>query len=320
MKVQQKSGFTLIELLVVIAIIAILIALLLPAVQQAREAARRSQCKNQLKQIGLAMHNYHEAHLTLPLGGVQSTHNHDGSPLNNNRDCWGFAARILPFIDQAPMYNTINWSVRSNGNGTVNREHRLSKVPVFVCASDDEIVTESGNNTWGSRIYNYVGCFGTTTYDARNLTRGGVTTTGKVGLFEFDRAIKIRDCTDGMSNTLMVGEIITPVRFNTWGAMGRTINLMGTGFTTFYTPNTQSDDELLRCHADLGSNLGARCTQTGVGSQEYQKHVVSLRSWHTGGVHVVLGDGAVRFLSENIDLGTYRALAGRSDGLVVGEF
>ncbi|WP_339729683.1 DUF1559 domain-containing protein [uncultured Gimesia sp.] len=323
MKIQRKSGFTLIELLVVIAIIAILIALLLPAVQQAREAARRSQCKNQLKQIGLAMHNYHETFQSLPLGGVQSTSEHNGSPLNFNRDCWGYASRILPYIDQAPMYNTINWSVRSNGNSTVNREQRLERIPVFVCASDDEISTESTNTTWGARIYNYVVCFGTTTYDARTLTRG-VTTVGKAGMFEFDRAVKFRDCRDGLSNTLMVGEIITPVRYNTWGAMGRTGNVMGTGFTAYYNPNTQNDDELLRCHADLGANLGARCTQSppegGIGGQEYHKHVVSLRSWHTGGVHVALGDGSVRFISENVDLGTYRALAGRSEGLVVGEY
>ena len=320
-----KLGFTLVELLVVIAIIGILIALLLPAVQTAREAARRMSCKSNLRQLGVALHSYAEAFNMFPPGGVQST-TYQGNPFNNNRDCWGFAGRILAELDQTPIFDTIDWNVRPNGNngGTTNREWRFARIPVYLCPSDSEIVTEENNNDWRAPMYNYVVNMGSTTYDARNLTRSGVSIPGFKGAFEFDKGVKLSDFNDGLSSTLLVGEIITPERYNTWGQLGRTFFIMGTGFTALYPPNPSADDELARCHSELVSAaFGNMCTtappEGGIGAHEYARHVVSLRSQHPGGANAVLGDGTVKFFSDSTDVGVWRRLSGRSDGFIVGD-
>jgi prepilin-type N-terminal cleavage/methylation domain-containing protein len=322
---RPRRGFTLIELLVVIAIIAVLIGLLLPAVQQAREAARRSQCKNNLKQLGLAMHNYADVFLGLPPGGIQQTTNANGvGTLVNDRDSWGYFHRILPYLDQAPLYSTIDMNRRYNGAANNNWGLRAAHFSVALCPSDNKTATEMTNTTWACTMHNYPVNFGTTTYDGRTLVRSGVTITGSKGLFEFDRSVTFGDCTDGMSNTLMVGEVITPEAYNTWGAMGRIVAIMGSGFTALNSPNSVADDELLQCHTNLGSGLGPRCTQNppegAITAHQYQRHVVTLRSWHTGGSHCALGDGTVRFISDNIDTNLLRALAGKSDGKTVGDF
>src|SRR5579871_6659577 len=129
----KRKGFTLIELLVVIAIIAVLMALLLPAVQQAREAARRSQCKNNLKQVGLALHNYHEIANMLPPGWVGIT---AGAPDIHGLNGWGWASKILPLLDQSTAYNQINFSV--DVSNAANNAMRLTTFPVFRCPSDPQ--------------------------------------------------------------------------------------------------------------------------------------------------------------------------------------
>jgi prepilin-type N-terminal cleavage/methylation domain-containing protein len=254
-RIRRVSGFTLIELLVVMAIIAILIALLLPAVQQAREAARRSQCKNNLKQLGLAMHNYNEVFGMLPLGCTTNP-NSVGS---TGRDGWSWFSRVLPYLDQAPLFQSLDMNAPLNGSNAAAQLMRGSFLPAMLCPSDTRYFMEIGSLPWQMPLHNYVGCYGNTQYNAANI--GSV--TGKKGLFAINAAAYFSDCTDGLSNTVMLGEIITPETFNTWGTLGRNMSAMGNGFTTYLTPNSSSNDSINRCHTDLDAGLGQRCTNLG---------------------------------------------------------
>jgi len=177
MRMSQKvrAGFTLIELLVVIAIIAVLIALLLPAVQQAREAARRSQCKNNLKQLGLAMHNYADVHNGLPMAGVSST----AGGTYVGRDSWGYFHRILPYLEQTAVYNSLDQNLRPNGTENVNYAIRSNFFTAALCPSDSKSITEETSTTWSSTQHNYPVCMGNTTFDSRDMTVGSVTIIGK---------------------------------------------------------------------------------------------------------------------------------------------
>lgn len=325
MRKTHRSAFTLIELLVVIAIIATLVAILLPAVQQAREAARRSNCKNNLKQLGLAMHNYHDVHNAFtPAWGLC------GNPRGPGANCPSYAMRLLPFLEQSALYDTIDWNSPVEGSTTVNAQIRTELLPVFECPSDTQIVTEAGSNMWSQRLRNYVlnigstrstwNLFGSTSYTDPN----GLTTPNSPGIGEIrDLAparpmnVRMADVTDGLTNTYMIGEIITPETVNIWCPLGRVQQNMGSFFTGFYTPNSLFSDRMF---------FGSRVTSYGGGLKytcvdEWDlASVVTLRSWHKGGVQVVLGDGSVRFMGENIDRVTHNRLAGRSDGNVIGEF
>ena len=290
---RPRTGFTLIELLVVIAIIAILIALLLPAVQQAREAARRTQCRNNLKQIGLALHNYHDSFQTLPPGWVGMTGgNFDIYGTNG----WGWAAHILPQIEQNNLYSSLNFKV--NLADSSMDVQRTTAIPTFRCPSD---VSE---NTWklndGSVDHelataNYVGVFGTSDIDdcatsPNSLCRGE-------GAFYQNSKTNFRDFSDGLSNTMIVGEHKTrtdlPEQWHsTW---------------TGVIPN--GDDALVRI---LGT-----CDHT---PNSPANHIDDFSSWHSGGSHFVFGDGSVKFINTNIDLGVYQALATRAGGETKHEF
>ncbi len=203
---RSREGFTLIELLVVIAIIAVLIALLLPAVQAAREAARRSQCVNNLKQIGLAMHNYHSPHGTFPLGA--SMQSQDGTP--GNYAIWNSfssLALMLPFMEQTAIYNACNFSFSPLDSFNINATAASNTIiNVFLCPSDPNTGPGKQNNN------NYAACFGTTTdgmYDWTNPGPGvynnqkGHDTTG---MFTVAVPYGLRDCTDGSSNTIAFSE------------------------------------------------------------------------------------------------------------------
>ena len=189
-----------------------------------------------------------------------------------------------------------------------------------LCPSDSKIITEETSTTWSSTQHNYPVCMGNTTFDSRDMTAGAVTVVGKKGLFVYEKPVAFRDCTDGLFNTIMVGEIITPEAFANWGALGRIVQVGGTGFTCFNNPNSSVNDTVLRCHTDLGGALGARCTATAGGEGDYAAQIVAPRSWHTGGVNVAFGDGSVRFISDHVNNATFRALGGRSDGLTTGEY
>ncbi|MCA9046851.1 MAG: DUF1559 domain-containing protein, partial [Planctomycetaceae bacterium] len=198
----RHRGFTLIELLVVIAIIAVLIALLLPAVQQAREAARRSQCKNNLKQIGLALHNYHDTFTVFPPGYITRNINNTAMATMESGPGFAWGTMILPYIDQAPLYNHFDFNEDATDHH--NAEHGSEFLPVFACPSDPQpnkfTVTDGGGTTYELGSANYVGIFG---YGSVTMNAGQPQGDG---LFYRNSRKGMRDVTDGTSNTIMVGE------------------------------------------------------------------------------------------------------------------
>ncbi len=334
---KRRAGFTLIELLVVIAIIAILIALLLPAVQQAREAARRTQCKNHLKQLGLAMHNYHDVHGMFPIANAPSSQNIGGATLNNNYNpYYGFSAQVmmLPFLDQAPLYQSFDFNTTAV-NGT-NNALRLTKIPAFNCPSD--VVwpgAEAGNN--------YVVSGGPSVW-------WKVPIADQVGMFNYLRAVRFSDITDGTSNVLAASESVkgdnSSAQFNTFSDVARAITSAG---AIPYTLKPQSEIESIGNTALNGgpsnSNSAVRrdwaigtLGQTVINTLappnwKYPdavscstctafdgSGVFAARSRHTGGVHTLMGDGGVRFVSENVDFLTWQRLGHISDGNPLGEF
>ena len=230
---QIQCGFTLIELLVVIAIIAILIALLLPAVQQAREAARRTQCKNNLKQLGLALHNYHDVHRAFPPGIV----NQEGNTANDgarNRLNWSWAVFVLPYIDQAPLFNQINpGPVRGTAaiSDPVIRAVMQKPFPAFRCPSDtgpdvntdgQRRVKDSGGTLHSHSLSNYIA----SNCSAELRPQADIAD----GVFYSNSKVRMRDITDGTSNTIGVGErawqLDNPVSGNKFNAKAATLFLV----------------------------------------------------------------------------------------------
>ena len=214
--VARSRGFTLIELLVVIAIIAVLIALLLPAVQQAREAARRSTCKNNLKQLGLGLHNYHETYNAFPPGYIDLR---GAGTVADNHGHWAWSAFLLPQIDQSALFNNLNvGGVRPTTAITTNRIEMQSRLPGFRCPSDTgkglhdaaldpgyAIVDTAAANT-GLSMTNYVVVNGHASVRQRPATNPVDGTTGASGAFYRDSFVGFRDLTDGSSNTVLIGE------------------------------------------------------------------------------------------------------------------
>ena len=317
-------GFTLIELLVVIAIIAILIALLLPAVQQAREAARRTQCRNNLKQLGLAMHNYHSAHKVFPPGGLGSTLWNQPTisstaDYNDSVSRAGWTQMILPYIDQAPLYNQMTPYM----NGAHGFVHPIDwpgaeqNIPALQCPSD----SGSGKNQmWSGTLVldqrsfgNYVVCQGSTSSSTGlNLN----------GIFYQMSNTRVRDVTDGTSNTLLTSEIrvvpdggtASPIDTQSdWRGFYYNIFGVTSWFSTEFPPNTPQADQVRRCR-NLASE-GTPCVYVASGSTR-----MFARSMHEGGVHAGMADGSVRFLSENINRALYSYLGQRADNQVLGEF
>jgi len=328
----HQRGFTLIELLVVIAIIAVLVSLLLPAVQQAREAARRSQCKNQLKQLAVALHNYLETHSVFPPGKVGGTLQSAGAGTQI-----GWIPLLLPFIEQSGIYQ----QVAPYMDGTVPGQSSSSspstwpgaktEISLLKCPSDPNAGKKSGLTTTGTmtgRVFsNYAACMGsngsngppatgTAVYDHLGLRLDG--------MFYVRSKIKMRDVTDGSSNTLMLGEIrIVPDRpdlaYTAGGAdfRGYIWNMEGPTilFTALNPPNTRVGDRLWNIRTDDLTVPGIQATCSADCATR-----IHARSTHTGGVQVALADGSARFISENIALTTYQNLASRNDGNPIGEF
>ena len=280
-----KRGFTLIELLVVIAIIAILIALLLPAVQQAREAARRSTCKNNLKQMGLALHNYHSSHQVFPFGhmGLNST--------GASYRYWTFQSMLLPYLDQVPFYNELDFNTPSPTlgcfgalNSSANRGGNV--VPVFLCPSDPNAGQVRDEGSFGKHVpSDYLGVSGTT----RTAFNGM--------LFKRSKC-RIRDNVDGSSNTLMVGERGIPKDL------------------LYGWPICGSGDD----SGGDRDNLLSTALGLSPGDSNTSAHNGHFWSQHTGGAHFMLADGSVRYLSNNIDFNLLQALSSIAGGEVVGEF
>ena len=298
----RKQGFTLIELLVVIAIIAALIALLLPAVQQAREAARRAQCKNNLKQIGLALHNYAERMLVFP-PAYFSKIDSGGNDLGKG---WGWCSFLLPDVDQANLQQTINFNV--DITNPVNLTPRTKFLPAFACPSDSApntftiSVGPDGNPLTPSVVVahaNYVGVNG-------NL---GVTGNQAIndGAFLENMCFRHADISDGLSNTFFVSERSVNMSLTTWvGA------ITGAGVVDIRDSSTDAIEgsaALVVSHCGPHPPNNPEVTDADATS-----------SGHVGGAHFLLGDGSVRFISSVISLTVYDALASRAAGDIVGEF
>lgn len=352
---RPSRGFTLIELLVVIAIIAVLIALLLPAVQQAREAARRSQCKNNLKQLGIALHNYHDTfnmfvHMcggTSGGRGLGPEDNPPGAPGygqgNENRNS-GFIG-LLPGLDQGPLYNLIAspfgsypafGSSRDDGSYTPWQ----NKIPVFVCPSNP--TPAPGVYPWATPR-SYAFCMGDTVDNAFVYNTRG--------MFGYRSSTRLRDVTDGASNTVMVGERgINAGGLNVQGLAATGISGAVTNPSTCYTTITAGKyTTAVSSSRHAGGmwqhgqpHFGGFCTvlpPNGPSCMNDQYGdswaLISAASYHVGGTHVAMGDGAVRFVNENINTGTlstapvstgvspygvWGALGTKSGAEVVGEY
>ena len=315
----KSRGFTLIELLVVIAIIGVLVALLLPAVQQAREAARRTQCKNNLKQIGLALHNYHDAYNQFPPSMIFQTQYltaRGNRPLRANG--WAWTSFILPYIDQAPLYNQLNFNT-----SLVTAENQIpiaTKLQVAVCPSVPAInyCVVGAINKPGILATNYVANSGSYSLSAYYNSSG----VRKNGVFVEDARIGIRDITDGTSNTIAVGETVF------WGN-GDTAN------TFYWDPSwfgrVQAAIPTSDCPECITRNGSVRMNPPSIASAVVLRNAFS--SKHVGGAQFLLTDGSVRFISESINttsiddetlpptaFGVYQLLCGRNDGQPIGEF
>ena len=325
----RRVGFTLIELLVVIAIIAILIALLLPAVQQAREAARRTQCRNNLKQIGLAMHNYHDAQRAFPAGIYNGMWQSPAVPYSAQgmgmigSSWWQF---IMPYIDQAPMYNLMGpffaAEARPGGKDVYRFPNRYDIIPYGMCPSDPSGPAMSHDGQQG----NYLMCAGT--HNGRGEpyfgTYGVNTGAGERmnGMFYSISSTRIRDVVDGTSNTLMGSECIIrgPGRRDPeprhWDAGVYWNGFWGLPlFVATEPPNTPVTDRVHTCKSTTYQK--APCQTIGGTGTDAR---IFARSWHAGGVMGLMADGSVRFISENIDANLYRALGTRQGNETVGEF
>lgn len=338
--VRFRRGFTLIELLVVIAIIAILIALLLPAVQQAREAARRTQCKNNLKQIGVALHNYHDVHSMFPQGKVVGGNatTYPGCPGWVNGSGFSWRVLILPMIEQSALYSTnvIDASgISTCGPFAAGANQRLAllrtTLPAYLCPSDATAFVATEKPT------NYPGIGGGTKNSHGNGNLANVQ-----GILTF-RGAKMRDIVDGTSNTAMVGEVHRGVLFNRYS--GGPSNVTGqrckwwaaeSGFChadTFFPPNAANPTK--------GNNRGQPAPQEGPANDQGclsgQGPCADQVSWvddmaqnmpggrglssaHTGGAQILLGDGAVRFVSDNVDINTWRGVGTMNNGEILGEY
>jgi prepilin-type N-terminal cleavage/methylation domain-containing protein/prepilin-type processing-associated H-X9-DG protein len=348
-KVRMRKAFTLIELLVVIAIIAILIALLLPAVQQAREAARRSQCRNNLHQYGLGLHNYHDIYQMFPIGG-----NNWGQP-----PYISWQVRILPMMDQTPLWQKLDFTGnKPDHTGTPQRfvpyqvikqplnsarsRALYQQVPYTRCPSDDSVDQFSSQYGWAQT--SYCGSLGSQSTPSQNGTCEEFQIFREVisdpngpagnsnwnvghgnhynnrlisGMFSrLGAPISFRDVPDGPSNTIQVGEILPGCHDHTGGWWY--YNGMGAAHASTVVPINTMDT----CETFKGpwTNCPAMATMSLANRQHQWNYSWGFRSRHNGGAHFLMVDGSVRFINESIDHQTYQRLGGRRDGLPVSDF
>lgn len=320
-----RKGFTLIELLVVIAIIAVLIALLLPAVQQAREAARRAQCQNHLKQIGLALHNYHDVHNTFPFGWSNFGQ--------------GWTAMILPQLELGSLYDKFLWQESGDGNwgsGNVNNQWVGTFISVYRCPSmaQPQHVSNSGIADRVPASYRGVAS-SIAVYQNSAYGRPALKVPADCdGTFFGNSTIGFRDMTDGTSNTVVVGESYTA---HDWGGFNEGGNTEVADFWYIGSPQIDPwnpNDPINGGGTEFSEFVGAtsgpinmiptmmNLERTGrpLGELSIDIAMLTFGSYHTGGAYFCLGDGSVRFISESINMDTYKALGSRAGGEPVSEF
>lgn len=320
----RRKGFTLVELLVVIAIIGVLVGLLLPAVQAAREAARRMSCSNNMKQLGLSMHNYHDTHRKFPYGYLTS-----GLSDSHKRDCW--YQQILPFIEQQAYYEQYQNAAQIYSVYDAKWIHRLPvefagiPIPAFMCPSDPAGPAHGGGGSDKGFQGSYGVCAGGGT-PAQDLT-GGLTPSqvhvvreDNGGMFGRTICYKFNACLDGTSNTLLASEtIIRGSSGGSWGGMG---GYWGGaphgsfGFSAAEPPNTSVPDRVYSCKSTTFRN--SPCENANADGLSGRWNFA--RSHHTGGVLTVLFDGSVRFVSDSIKRQIWRDLGNRADGRTIPEF
>ncbi|EAQ81807.1 DUF1559 domain-containing protein [Blastopirellula marina] len=312
---KSPAGFTLVELLVVIAIIGVLIALLLPAVQQAREAARRTQCISNIKNVALAIHNYHDTYRNLPYLGFATSDTHpDG-------DTVSWYGRVLPFLEQNALYETMNFNGRTNDGN--NKLYRSTSLSVMSCPSENMTVGErNGDGTIGNYSHqrsSYAVCVGNTNYAQDNANNwDGLWTYNNGGAaFQMNRVHNLSAVTDGTSNTVMLGEVPTNQNESGWqGGYGAVIFSNNGGFTGYLTPNTRSSvDGGRQCWNpnDFPAHK-IPCHKSGGG---WQSATYAAFSMHPGGVSVGNFDGSVSFVPETIDIWSWRGMTSTQGGEVL---
>jgi prepilin-type N-terminal cleavage/methylation domain-containing protein/prepilin-type processing-associated H-X9-DG protein len=318
----RRRAFTLIELLVVIAIIAVLIALLLPAVQAAREAARRAQCINNFKQMGIAMHNYHDTAGSFPIGRMGSGYSYAGVSPNDNRRTWGFM--ILPYLEQGALYNAINFSTPFYEWEQTTA--LMTTLSVWQCPSDPGTTTiqeptlryrrRKANMAvnWGNSHYWQDeagrGTAGPNPWTA-NVPAGAVTFNGAP--FKGNKSTSLREMTDGTSNTLLVGEVIIGVNDDVnYDHRGDIFNddYNCAMFMAYTTPNSKIPDQLAYCAPPTKVPGNPVCNTN-------EPKFNAARSRHPGGVNVLFGDGSARSVKDSISLNTWRALSTPNGGEVI---
>jgi prepilin-type N-terminal cleavage/methylation domain-containing protein/prepilin-type processing-associated H-X9-DG protein len=348
----RRRGFTLIELLVVIAIIAVLIALLLPAVQAAREAARRSQCVNNLKQIGLALHNYHDVNGSFPMGagsGMWDTNVYQA------KQGWSIHAAILPQLGEMPLYNAINFNYGVGDATTLasnihNRTVYVAQVKGFLCPSDPNAGT-TVNSSYGNADNNYFGCIGATTdiLKGNSSSVASLSSVPTTGFFAFQQSKSLNAATDGASNSIAFAESTvsstsTAPRQKLMGLTSVSLPAASIQFSV-YTNAAGVKSGITACrsawnagstnndvqrgdnwvHGAMAMTLFNTVVTPNGESDEWAycsassgalANFSNSDSHHPGGVNVLMGDGSVRFIKDSINQPTWWGLGTIAGGEV----
>jgi prepilin-type N-terminal cleavage/methylation domain-containing protein len=296
----RSVGFTLVELLVVIAIIGVLVALLLPAVQAAREAARRAQCKNNLKQIGLALNNYEGAHRTFPAGYISQAAAINGVGVGPG---WSWGAQTLPYLEESTIQVDLKRSITDPYHDTV----RVMALPVFRCPSDAAeestfvVHDDAGTELTRVALANYVGVAGT--YEVSESPDTGT------GLLYRNHGVRIREITDGLSHTIMVAE-----RASRQSPQTTWVGAITNAVIPPINPDFDNEEAPVMVLTNTGTAAEMRVPNN------HLDHVEDSNSEHPQGVHMMFADGSVQIINNDIDPAVWEALGTRAGGETNGSY